>query len=77
MYVLLESNIIFFNFISIGSGKSSILNAILGEMVYFPDKFIENRLKDSNDVRSLLKNLTYHLVEDFPVKINGSIALVS
>ena len=70
----------------IGSGKSSLLNAMLGQMLYVPDSELEGPLFDSDcqaddaEVEKLVERL-YSLEKpdtdrDHPIYINGQTSYV-
>ena len=62
----------------VGAGKSSLLNAIIGEMIYTTPSFFNQHAQDRMG-DSFIENLTDHGNEEIPVSpivISESISLV-
>ena len=67
----------------IGSGKSSLLNSMIGEMLHIPDKTIKehgDRQLNEQEIKQLEKEL-YSIKKpqsenDYPIQINTSVSFV-
>lgn len=57
----------------VGSGKTSLLRAINGDMIYLPESALQ---KNGFDIKSVIRDVIKEDLKECPIKVSGSVSYV-